>query len=272
MSAGESVKGETMRRLGLMFLLVLGLLGGCMGPRGAAPAKPAAGDEAPRDERLAPVVFGTEDLGPRAPAARAATPTASTSAPAVRVDEKARTVRIPARFTGAAGVVEWLLSAGAAHPTTSVLVTDCPVREAAAGLAKIGLAAGRRPELVGEDRAGPPSGPAVAIDVVIKDAAGKESKVPAGRFLSVRSDGPPLGEGAWIYVGPQEIREGGSSIIVTELSGSLVTTNLRDSSAVIYWAAKTAADPAPYVSAFYSSGVALPGPGAACEVEIRPAP
>lgn len=259
-----------MRRFGLTCLLMLAALCGCMVPRGAAPAKPAAREEASRDERLAPVVFGTEDLGPRAQPGRAAKPTEARSAPAVRVDQEARTVRIPARFTRATGVVEWLLSAGAAHPNTSVLVTDCPVRDVAAGLAKIGLAGGRRPQLVGEDRAGPPSGPAVAVEVVIKDAAGKESRLAASRFLSARSDGPPP-EGAWVYVGPQEVREGGTTIIVTELSGSLITTNLRDSSAIIYWAAKTAADPAPYVSAFYSSGVALPSPDAACEVEIRPA-
>jgi len=260
-----------MRRLAAISLLILGALCGCMGPRGVAPAKPAAGDDVSRDERLAPVVFGTEDLGPRARPGRAARPTEAGIAPAVRVDQKARTVRIPARFTRATGVVEWLLSAGAAHPTTSALVTDCPVRDVAAGLAKIGLVGGRRPQLVGEDRAGPPSGPVVAVDVVIKDAAGKELKLAASRFLSARSDGPPLGEGAWVYVGPQEVREGGATTIVTELTGSLITTNLRDSSAIIYWAAKTAADPAPYVSACYSSGVALPGPDAACEVEIRPA-
>ena len=261
-----------MGRFGLLFLLVLGALGGCMTPREAAPAKPVAREEAPRNERLAPVVLGTEDVGPRAPAARAAKPAAGSPAPAVRVDEKARTVRIPARLTRATGVVEWLLSAGAAHPTTSVLVTDCSARDVAAGLAKIGLAGGTRPQMAGEERAKLPSGPAVAIDIVIKDAAGKESRIPASRFLSARSDGPPLGEGAWVYVGPQEVREGESSIIVTELSGSLVTTNLRDSSAVIYWAPKTAGDPAPYVSASYASNAVLPGGGGACEVEIRPAP
>jgi len=271
MSAGESVKGETMRRLAAISLLVLGALCGCMAPREAALPVAAAREEAPRDERLAPVVLGTDDAGPRTPPASAAKPAAVKPAQTPRVDEKARTVRIPARFTRATGVVEWLLSVGAAHPATSVLVTDCQVRDVAAALAKIGLASGARPQLVGEDRARSPSGPAVAIDVVVKDGAGKESRTAAGRFLSASSAGRPLSEGAWIYVGPQTVRESESQIVVTEFTGSLVTTNLRDSSAVVYWAPRDGSDPAPYLSAYYASDAALPGGGGACEIEIGPA-
>jgi len=243
---------------------------GCMMPPAAAPAAPAVRSEAPRDERLAPVVRGTDDV-PRTRPAPAAGPAAAKPAAAVRADEKARTVRIPARFTRATGVVEWLLSAGAAHPTTSVLVTDCPVGNVAEAMAKIGLAGGTRPQWVGDDRARPPAGTAVTIGIVVKDAAGKESRIPAGRFLSADSGGQPLGEGAWIYVGPQTVREGDSQIVVTDLSGSLITTNLRDSSAMVYWVAKGGSDPAPYVSAYYASGAALPGGGEVCEVEVRPA-
>ncbi|MCX5653614.1 MAG: YdjY domain-containing protein [Planctomycetota bacterium] len=257
-----------MRHGGLTFLMILGVLCGCMAPPATVPVPR---EEAQRDERLASVVRGTDDVGPRTPPAPAAEPTAVRPAPAVRVDAKARTVRIPARFTDAGGVVEWLFSAGRSHPATSVLVTDCSVREVAAGLAKIGLAGGVRPQAVGEDRARRPSGTAVAIDVIVKDAAGKESRIAAGRFLSTSSGGPPLGEGAWIYVGPQTIREGESEIVVTDLSGSLITTNLHDSSGMIYWSPGNGSDPAPPISAYYALGVALPGGGGACEVEIRPA-
>jgi hypothetical protein len=260
-----------MRCVGLVSLLILAALCGCMTPRAAAPAKPAVRDEAPRDERLAPVVRGTDDGRPRTRPAPATEPVATAPAPEIRVDEKARTVRIPARFTRATGVVEWLLSAGTAHPATSVLVTDCPVRDVAGALAKIGLASGTRPQGVGEDRARPPAGTAVTIEIVVKDGAGNESRIPAARFLASRSGGPSLGEGAWIYVGPQTVRENDSQLVVTELSGSLITTNLRDSSAMVYWVAASGSDPAPYVSACYASGTALPGGGEACEVEIRPA-
>jgi len=259
-----------MRRFGLTGVLVLTALCGCMMPPAAAPAKPAVRSEAPRDERLAPVVRGTDD-GLRARPAPAAEPAAAKPTAAVRVDEKARTVRIPVRFTRATGVVEWLLSAGAAHPTTSVLMTECPVGNVAEAMAKIGLAGGTRPQWVGDDRARPPAGTAVAIDIVVKDGAGKESRIPAGRFLCAGSGGQPLGEGAWIYVGPQMVREGDSQIVVTDLSGSLITTNLRDSSAMIYWVAKGGSDPAPYVTAYYASGAALSGGGETCEVEVRPA-
>jgi hypothetical protein len=266
-----------MRWFGLTSLLILGAACGCMSPREAASPVAAAREDAPRDERLAPVVLGTDDAGPRTPPASAAKPAAVKSetrpgepAQVPRVDEKARTVRIPARFTRATGVVEWLLSVGAAHTATSVLVTDCQVRDVAAALAKIGLASGARPQLVGEDRARSPSGSAVAIDVVVKDGAGKESRTAAGRFLSASSAGRPLSEGAWIYVGPQTVRENESQIVVTDFTGSLVTTNLRDSSAVVYWAPRDGSDPAPYLSAYYASDAALPGGGGACEIEIGP--
>jgi hypothetical protein len=271
MSAGVSIKGETMRRFGLTSFLMLGALCGCMARPEAAPTGPAARDDQSRGERLTPIVRGTDDAAPRAAPSPAAKPGAARPTAAVRVDEKARTVRIPARFTRATGVVEWLLSAGAAHPSTSVLVTDCSVRDVAAALAKIGLASGTRPQPAGEDRAGPPSGAAVAIDIIVKDAAGKDLRTAASRLLSARSDGPPLGDGAWIYVGPQAVREGDSQIVVTEFSGSLISTNLRDASAMIYWAAKIPGNSAPYLSAYYASSAALPGGGGACEIEIRPA-
>jgi len=260
-----------MGRFGLVLFLVLGVLCGCMARPEAAPAKPAVRGDAPRDERLAPVVFGTDDGRPRTRPAPAAEPGAVRPAPAIRVDEKAGTVRIPARFTRATGVVEWLLSAGTAHPATSVFVTDCPVRDVAGALAKIGLAGGTRPQGVGEDRARPPVGTAVTIEIVVKNGAGKELRIPADRFLSSRSGGPPLGEGAWVYVGPQTVRENESQLVVTELSGSLITTNLRDSSAMVYWAATSGSDPASDLSACYASGAVLPGGGEACEIEIRPA-
>jgi len=260
-----------MRRFGLTSILILGALCGCMARPEAVPAKPAVRAEAPRDERLAPVVFGTDDGRPRTRPAPAAEPGAVRPAQAVRVDEKVRTVRIPARFTRATGVVEWLLSAGTAHPATSVFVTDCPVRDVAGALAKIGLAGGTRPQGVGDDRARPPAGPAVTIEIVVKDGAGNESRIPAGRFLCAGSGGQPLGEGAWIYVGPQTVRENESQLVVTELSGSLITTNLRDSSAMVYWAATSGSDPASDLSACYASSAALPGGGEACEIEMRPA-
>ena len=58
---------------------------------------------------------------------------------------------------------------------------------------------------------------------------------------------------------------------VTELSGSIVTTNLRDQTAMIYWVPKSPPDAQPYVAAFYASGATLLGEKEKCELEIRPA-
>jgi hypothetical protein len=257
----------------LTLFLVLAGLSGCMATPAAAP-EPAPPEPAIRSDGLAPVVRGTDDVV-RRPEAAGPQPAPPKPAAQVRVDEKARTVRIPARFTGARGMVEWLLSAGGKHPATSVLVTDCPVRDVAAALAKIGLAAGVRPQPVGEDRARPPVGRRASADevlfitVVVREAAGKETRTPAAGFLSRRTDGPPLagGDGMWVYVGPQIVREGDAEILVTEFSGSLATTNLLDSSAIIYWSPASHGEAAPYVSAFYASELPTEA-GRPCEVEI----
>jgi len=235
---------------------------------GAAPAAESA--KAP--DRLPPIVVGTDDIHPdkgKKPPPEAVTP--KPLAP-IRVDEKTRTVFVPARFTRAKGVVEWLLSAGPKHPGTSVLVTDHTARVLAEALSRVGLAGGTRPEPVGEERVRPPKGAAVEIDLVVRTADGKETRTPASRFLSEKSGGEPLGEGAWVYAGLQVIREADAEISVTDLSGSLITTNLRDSSALAYWCPKTAEDPAPYVTAYYASSAPPPAEGEACELAIRPAP
>jgi hypothetical protein len=267
-------KGDAVRRIFLTLLLVLAGVTGCMVTPAAAPES-APQEPAIRSDGLAPVVRGTDDLvrWPEA-AAPAAQPAPPKPAAQVRVDEKARTVRIPARFTGARGMVEWLLSAGGKHPATSVLVTDCPVRDVAAALAKIGLAAGVRPQPVGEDRARLPVGrlpgdEVLIFEVVVRDAAGKETRTPAAEFLSRRADGPPLtaGDGMWVYVGPQMVREGDAEILVTEFSGSLATTNLLDSSAIIYWSPSSHGEAAPYASAFYASELPTEA-GRPCEVQV----
>jgi hypothetical protein len=260
-----------MRRSILVWLVVLGGLAGCGAPQTAAPA-PRPKSVIP--ERYTPVVRGTDDVtvGPvRTEAAKSPQAAATVkSVPPVQVDEKARTVRIPCRFSGARGVVEWLVSAGGKHPATSVLLTDAAVRDIAAAMAKAGLTPGVRPEAVGEDRARAPKGAAVSIEVVIK-GGGQDGRAPATTYFSRESGGKPMNEGTWIYVGPQSFKEGDAEILVTDLSGSIATTNLRDSSALIYWAPKATGDAPAYVTAFYASNVPQPAEGTACELEIKPA-
>jgi len=257
-----------MSRLCVGLISVFGiLLAGAAAPQPGAPAERPA-----KTDRWGPMVIGTDDTNlPGKAKTPAAGPPRAKPAGEIRVDEKTRTVRVPVTFTRAKGVVEWLLCSGGKHGPTSVLVTEHSAKDVAAALAKAGFAPGARPESVGEDRAKPPSGPAVEITVVWKGADGKETRRAAAQFLSAKSSGEPLGQGAWIHVGPQVLREGDADILVTELSGSIVTTNLRDLTGMIYWVPRGPADPPPYVAAFYASSVPLPPEGATCELEVRPA-
>jgi hypothetical protein len=218
---------------------------------------------------MEPIVRGTDDAAAPAEGAHPPTAPAAQAAATIKVDEKTRTVHIPVRLTGARGVVEWLLAAGERHKAAAVLVTDGSVADLAAAMARAGLAPGVRPEPVGEDRARPPRGAALAVTLVARDAAGRQKRIPAERLLSRQSGGEPLAEGRWVYAGPQVVQEADAEINVTELSGSLATTNLRDSSAMIYWAPGDEA--APFVWTYYNSNLPLPEKPESWELEIRPA-
>ena len=224
---------------------------------------PAAGDN------LAPIVIGTDEADPLRKTPKEAPP-AKPKRPLdpIRVDEQARSVRLPVRFSQASGAVEWLLSAGQTHQRMSVLVTDQPAKAVAAALAKAGLPAGTPPLLVGEDRVRPPKGTPVDVDVVVARADGTEIRYPASLFIAASPVGDPAAEGQWVYVGPPVAREGEAEILVTALSGSLVTTNLRDSSALVYWVPEKTEE---FARTFYVSGVPLPAEGFSCDLEIRPA-
>jgi hypothetical protein len=257
-----------MMRWGLGMILAMAVLAAGAAP----PAPPAPRDRADKPDGWTPVVVETDDLGAGTKAkGLPASPAPAKPAAGIRVDEESKTVTVPVAFTRTKGVVERLLSAKKKNPGASVLVTEHSARDLAAALAKAGLVPGRRPEPVGEDRAKVPAGAALDITVVSKAADGKVTRTPAARFLSDKSSGEPLGQGAWVYVGPQMLREGDADVLVTEMTGAIVTTNLRDATAVVYWRPRLPDDAQPYVTAFYVSTAPLPVPGDTCELEIRPA-
>jgi len=250
-------------RVGAIVLVLLAAItaAGATTPKDAP--SPLAGDN------LAPILVGTDEARAPRKTPKEVPPTKPERPPKpIRVDEKARSVRLPVRFSQASGAVEWFLSSGEKHPRMSVFVTDQPAKAVAAALAKAGLPAGTPPLRVGEDRVQPPKGTPVDIDVIVARADGAEIRYPASLFIATSSVGEPAADGQWVYVGPPIAREGEAEILVTALSGSLVTTNLRDSSALVYWVPEKTEG---FVRTFYVSGVPLPAEGFSCELEIRPA-
>jgi len=213
-------------------------------------------------EKTAPLPGKQGDKDRPAPADAAGTP-------AVHVDPKAHTVRVPVRVTHARGVVEWLLSAGGRHVRTSVLVARCPVRALARALKKAHLPQGRPPVPVGEDAARPPVGPAVRLTLCFSKPGGTPGRLPAEDLLAAASDGTPLPPGRWIYVGPRTVAE--ERILLAELSGSLATTALRDTSAMIYWVPASPRGKPLYVKAYYARPKAVPAEVTEAVLEIRPA-
>ncbi len=204
----------------------------------AAVLAAAGGDATPETALpLQPVVTDAEG----APDAPDPKPDAPREAGKVSADPETRTVRIPVRFSGARGVVAWMLSAGKRHRGMSVLVTDRAVREVVAACRQAGLAPGTPPRLRADGRVRPPEGREVELTVITTGADGKETRRPASAFLAASAENAAPGLGRWVYAGPQIAREGASELLVTALSGSLATTDLGDTSALIHWV--PAADP-----------------------------
>jgi len=255
------------------------ILAGCLGLALAVSAVgAAASDGAASDEsrggygHLRPLVMEADKLAPPAGKRQDGDRPAHGDTgprPAIRVDPKTHTVQVPVRVTRARGVVEWLLSAGVAHTRTSVLVTRCPVRAVARALGQAGLAEGRPPKPVGDDAARLPHGPAVRLTLVFSGAHGAPTRLPAENLLAAASDGTPLPRGRWVYVGPQTLADG--KVLLAELSGSLVTTGLRDTSAMIYWVPASPREAPLYVKAFYARPEAVPAEASEVVLEIRPA-
>jgi hypothetical protein len=282
-----------MRGAGLIVTLSILLAGGCawLHPAAEEPgARPPAADGLrPASAPFPPIVVGYEESGGN----RTATGGTAVAAPPARpvprieVDAQARTVRIPVRVSGGkAGVVEWLLSSGSKHAGMSVLVTDCPPRDVAEALAKIGLKPGAHPEVRGEDRVRDARGEQVEITLLLpappaqagSTAGAKvagEFRLAAHRLLAVKLSGRPLEAGAWVYVGPKTIREGDAEVCLTDLSGSLFTTNLHDTSALAYLtavAAEAGGDAGEAPAAFYLSSQVPAQISGPLFLEVRPAP
>jgi hypothetical protein len=260
---------ESGKQVGISGRLAAAAAGALFAALAAGATAPNEQSPPPSGDNLAPIVVGTDEARAPRKAPKEAPPAKAERPPKpIRVDEEARSVRLPVRFSQASGAVEWLLSAGEKHQRMSVFVTDQPAKAVAAALAKAGLPAGTPPLLVGEDRVRPPKGTPVDVDVVVTRADGTEIRYPASLFIATSSVGDPAADGQWVYVGPPVAREGDVEILVTALSGSLVTTNLRDSSALVYWVPEKTEG---FVRTFYVSGVPLPAEGFSCELEIRPA-
>lgn len=251
-----------MKRRMQMALCLLWSVGVCAAGRGAASGPGGL---------MPPVVVGTEEARPvKKEESKAALDRVPRAAPVgeIRVDEKAHVVRLPAAIGSTSGVVEWVLAADGKHRALSALVTGHSTRVIAEAFAKAGFPAGTPPAVDGEGRVRPPSGVAVEIDVVVRGKDGRESRRPASRYLSEKRGGVPVSSGGWVYVGPQVVRDAEAEILVSALTGSIVTTNLRDSSALIHWVPK-ARDSASSGRAYYVAEPLPPGETAVVAVEIR---
>ena len=221
--------------------------------------------------RMEPIVQNTDEDGRPVRAERPERGEGTSDPlPPIRVDPNRHTVRVPVAFSRAEGLVVWLLSSGGRCRHTSVLVTRHKIRHLAMAFRAACFPEGRASRQVDDGRAGAPEGVPVEIDVVVTRAEGDEVRFPAALFLAERSGGDSLENGQWVYTGPRTLQEDDVALLVTELSGSVVTTNLGDSSAFIHWVPTDAeAGGGALRKAYYLSGVPLPEEGYACEVEIR---
>jgi len=266
-----------MPRFPTIVVLVCGFVLGAS----PVPAADAPRPEAPDSERppaapagLVPIVVGTpETLPPGAakPPPKPAAPRPPEPSPAVRADAAAHVVRFPVTMVRPDGPVDRLVSCELKYAGRSVFTTPCSARDLAKAFDRAGFPAGRPPARAADDHMRPPSGPTVEIALVVRARDGRETRFPAATFLSEEPRGTPLAEGRWVWVGPQVIRDGDAAILMPALSGSVVTTDLGDSSAMAYWVA--AGEKAEvYGLNCYASSSPRPPQDCTLEIEVRLVP
>jgi len=260
-------------------VLAIGLgLGGVVGA--GAPAAETPTDAPPSSDtpaapavyrHLKPLVVEQHDLRPftGGKQARPSRPAETDRWPPIEVDAASHTVRVPVRPTGAKGVVEWLLAASGKHAGLAVLVTDWPARAVADAMGRAGLKEGAHPVPVDEDAARAPKGAALELDLVGRGADGRVIRIAADRLLAATSDGKPVAPGRWVYAGPATLDDG--KVLLSGLSGSVVTTHLRDTTAMIYWVPDQADGSIHYVKALYARPGMVPAEASDWVLEIRPA-
>ena len=135
-----------------------------------------------------------------APAESKAAPPGQPKA-AVAVDEKARTVTIPAaaakqgRYDVLKGAIEYALVAKGGKDYETLFVTPCAPQEVYEGLRKIGLRPGR-PAIADA----PPKGQPVLIFVEY-EADGKPARRPIDDFLAYMKTDKPADPAPWLFTG-----------------------------------------------------------------------
>ena len=170
----------------------------------------------------------------QAPLACAAEP-ATAAKPAITVDEKARTVAIPAlaakqgTYDVLKGAIEYVLVAKGGKEYETLFVTPCAPQDVGEALRKIGLRPGR-PALSDT----PPKGQPVRLFVEY-EAAGKAVRRPVDDFLAYLKTGKPVEAAAWPFTGSTRAvnPETGSDVLQAALTRHLVGLHYDDTSPLI---------------------------------------
>ena len=197
--------------LALSTVLILALPG-CTDKK---PGKAPRGRPSPRRSSTGPAA-----VVPARPAAR------------IVVDEKARTVTVPAAVAKQAvhdvlkGAIEYVLVAQGGKDYETVFATEFPAGEIYAALTKIGLSPGSP---AAEDA--PPKGKPVEILVVYK-AGGTERRRPVDEFVTHIKTKRPLSAAPWTFTGSATTTdpESGKQVRQASLTGSIIGLHYSDPS------------------------------------------
>jgi len=184
---------------------------GCSGP-----AEPPAAPPSP-----APPVAGT--AGDAAPA------------PDLVVNEKARTVSVPAvvveqgQYLELKGAIEYVLVAKGGKRYETLFETERPAAEIHAALTRIGL--GRGVPATADD---PPRGQRVNLLVEV-DSGGRTARRPVSDFLLDKNTGQPVPAGPWVYTGSSEAvdPDTGRPMLAASLTQSIVGLQVGDPSPLV---------------------------------------
>lgn len=153
----------------------------------------------------------------------------------LRVDEKARSVAVPAvvakqeTYAELKGAIEYALVATGGKAYESLFVTDCPAGEIDEALGRIGL---RRRRPATEETG--PGGQRVNLFIEYEDG-GKTVRRPLGDFLLDKRTGQPTPPAPWTFTGSAEVIDPDSQkpILQASLTRSIIGLHPADASPLV---------------------------------------
>ncbi|MBN2584430.1 MAG: hypothetical protein JXL80_15320 [Planctomycetes bacterium] len=223
-----------MKRMAGLILVVAALGSGFASGQDAEPLKPLVSEVTRQGEE------SPQPSQPTTPATSAPTPSPAGRSDLL-IDREKQRLTIPGTITGTTGLIEFGATSNPRRKFLAAIMVKIPPSRIVEAMRALGAEPGKVPEAdPAAQTATEPEGRKVAITVHWDTQVGDETmhrQVPLEQLFWDRMRDEPLPESPWTYAGSSTVRsaDSGGEVFVGDLSGSVATISLMDTSAVFYY-------------------------------------